>query len=1314
MDPIHAAATAVIAPPPDPMPPDTQDDDFLDLDLAELSPRQSTTLPPLTLSDRRDVANLLLHVEPLQSPEHVAHVIDQVPAHPAVLIHIMMPQYKGSARVPCSLGDSHDRTDLMALVRALPPPYTATFQRSKMRRQISLDQAKRLNKQGKSLPKWRYLMTIFGPVAASSDGRFPAVPSAPLFLVYMMPNLVPFDIFYVGDRDLRRLNCGSIFLQITRDPTQTSNKNYVATVGFPFSGAMNDRDMAKKRSYPHPYRRLRTRLKASFLRHSQGISNLNLLLSPNAAITCAIQMRNADARRNLGKFLSDFTRGSVRILFTETPGTPMFELGNGQYLFGFTLVFPWALALLALRPNCLETDTTFYCVRPYTMAWLLAIFANTSIPLAIGIFPSETAQSYIRIYDHITKLMEKFCPALCDGPLEDVTPRSNIEFWGAFPKRFNPPNEESSEPRTAPYSAEPAVAVADAEDAGGEEEEEEEEHEEEEEENEEEEDLDSTQAFDDRDIEEEEQRETHKQEGTEDEDEYEYEELDEDPDTIPAAEWDEIDTVIRATAECGNKEKRTWLTMLAILTDQGAALAKFVKHFNLNWKLCIRHIMEAIGTKDPIFSWVLRLLRCWTVAAFIHAAATIRIELDALDQAPRKANLLRLMLGDEQMRHPLEVLSRWAAFDRKGGIPRPANHTEGRHAHLNAGSEDLKDLIDLVVQVIQYCGNAYEKRNENLWECLRRNWNRVFPKDVDVQSPGFDRDEWEYYNDLFTLVGREGPDPDATIEPDVATYHFPPGFKQYKLNNPRLPKGWQPKREADKDTGEIPQKQTLHKKGIRTTRDWLAWRILAELRREHSHQQWEGINTAVFMKIAELGSTLNEEGPYTPLQEGTWRAQARAFVGQLLAPKTSCPKAAPKTPCPKAAPKTPPQKAAPKAPAQKPAPKAPSQTPAPKTPSQTPAPKTPAQKAAPPSAPGSSFPGLPSPSSVPRPLPVLTASPKPSGPRSQVPVAPGFIGLHNFRNSCYLNAPLQCLLHLDSLNRYFEHDWPHVRERAPPFCNGMASQYASLREQMNVVAPASDFVVPACLIDALTRLDGRFSRTEPEEANLLMESLLAFLHWDILSYNRAPPDPSHLNNDLSPDPPTDSSIIHDLFSLELQVTAHCEHCGRVVKSQHPFWLFHIPVDYRQRAPQLAESIAAHLHGTNGSTETCSFSDCGYVGVHFSMGFVRLPPILILQVTLPSRDRFVSGDPECPAHVQFPDLLDLTPYLLQQTEPPQPISYRLKAVVRHFAFSGGRGHFKAYIRIGGSDYCFDDTNVTHSNCHREFHCAQVRLLIYERC
>jgi hypothetical protein len=47
MDPIEAAATAVIAPPTHPMSPDTQDDDFLDLDLAECSPRQSTTLPSL-------------------------------------------------------------------------------------------------------------------------------------------------------------------------------------------------------------------------------------------------------------------------------------------------------------------------------------------------------------------------------------------------------------------------------------------------------------------------------------------------------------------------------------------------------------------------------------------------------------------------------------------------------------------------------------------------------------------------------------------------------------------------------------------------------------------------------------------------------------------------------------------------------------------------------------------------------------------------------------------------------------------------------------------------------------------------------------------------------------------------------------------------------------------------------------------------------------------------------------------------------------------------------------------------------------------
>jgi hypothetical protein len=59
------------------------------------------------------------------------------------------------------------------------------------------------------------------------------------------------------------------------------------------------------------------------------------------------------------------------------------------------------------------TDSTFRSCKPYTLAILHLIFANESIPIGFGLSPSETAVSYIKLYDHIheeLKVVERGFP----------------------------------------------------------------------------------------------------------------------------------------------------------------------------------------------------------------------------------------------------------------------------------------------------------------------------------------------------------------------------------------------------------------------------------------------------------------------------------------------------------------------------------------------------------------------------------------------------------------------------------------------------------------------------------------------------------------------------------------------------------------------------------------------------------------------------------------------------------------------------------------------------------------------------------------
>jgi hypothetical protein len=341
-----------------------------------------------------------------------------------------------------------------------------------------------------------------------------------------------------------------------------------------------------------------------------------------------------------------------------------------------------------------------------------------------------------------------------------------------------------------------------------------------------------------------------------------------------------------AAGDAGAKTKRPILTALPILTDQGAALAAFIKHFNLNWKLFIRHILEAVGTKDPVFSWILRLIYAWCPEEYVHECLTIALELAAIGLEPRKAKLLQLMMGKVHVAHPLRCLSRWAAFARSAGVPRVGNQIEGRHSHLNRQTKGLKDLVDLLIQLIVHCHTAYRNRNANLRISFQKN-KRLFDPDAAAQSDvSFNPAKCAYYRALYTLrgkKGRDGPDPKAELEPDLQTYGFAPEFTERKVDVV-LPPKWQPKPKVS--TNEVPERQTLHATGSRTKRDQMAYEIMAEMRRLFG-ENLNAVDTSVFAEIARLGEHLPTNPPggyYKPVDEAEWRVRSRAYVESLLAP----------------------------------------------------------------------------------------------------------------------------------------------------------------------------------------------------------------------------------------------------------------------------------------------------------------------------------------------------------------------------------------------------------------------------------------------
>jgi ubiquitin C-terminal hydrolase len=300
----------------------------------------------------------------------------------------------------------------------------------------------------------------------------------------------------------------------------------------------------------------------------------------------------------------------------------------------------------------------------------------------------------------------------------------------------------------------------------------------------------------------------------------------------------------------------------------------------------------------------------------------------------------------------------------------------------------------------------------------------------------------------------------------------------------------------------------------------------------------------------------------------------------------------------------------------------------------------------------------------------------------------------------------------------------------------MVQEYVKLRAEMDEAHSGSS-IRPEHFMNALNRNQRQFEWKSAAHAEDLMESLLKLLDHDFRAYNRAPPipDPSDPNRDLNHPPPPDRSIIPELFSVTVRRRVACDHCQCAPSTAREMKLVPIVVDYNKKLgrPELDESIRAQFLEHESPDDFCTRASCRHRGVTVSEAFEALPPVLIFLVRLPELPQFPEGAvlSSC-EHLVFPDELDLAPYHLPTQQASEgerrPIMYTLKAVVRHFELNplglcaprrpgqpapSGLGHFKAYIRIGASDYCFDDRLVCASPCGTDYDYAQVRLLMYER-
>ena len=369
------------------------------------------------------------------------------------------------------------------------------------------------------------------------------------------------------------------------------------------------------------------------------------------------------------------------------------------------------------------------------------------------------------------------------------------------------------------------------------------------------------------------------------------------------------------------------------------------------------------------------------------------------------------------------------------------------------------------------------------------------------------------------------------------------------------------------------------------------------------------------------------------------------------------------------------------------------------------------------------------------------------------------VGLKNIGSTCYMNATLQCLLHVNELITYFIEEYPKDQQQLAKINNGVASGGDISRAFFNLVMGVnknSELVMskknlkqktkkksgfnilgvfgfnndyndssydrafaPTDFKTTLGNYNPQFKKFEANDSKDLILYLLQTMHEELNYYGNVNKRLKYIPNQyniyetynhfITNYNTNNFSKISLLFYGTYQNTTTCLVCRKKLYNFQKFEFISFGLYYYNKLKfNILNGFQDNANPTilKGDNKFLC-NNCKKLQDAKTECKIFEPPLkLLINLDYGKNKKYQ------PSKIEFDEEIDITKFV--EFDYKQKIRYRIKGVCTHYGHSGSYGHYVAFCRNTQTNtwYEFNDSIVNISNI-KEIHDGSPYLLLYER-